>query len=204
GHVEDDAARVRGVGEVVEQVGEIDVEHGADRDEGAEAELLAGGPVEDGGADGAGLAEQGDRAGAGHGGGEAGVEVGRRVDDAEAVRPDQAHPAPYDVPELRFELPPLRAQFGEAPGDDDAGPGPVGDGVPEDGGDGGRGGGDHDQVHALRQGGEAGVAVDAVDGLALRVDGVDDAAEGVGEEVAEEDAADAARRGAGADDGHRA
>ena len=40
-----------------------------------------------------------------------------------------------------------------------------------------------------------------MDGLALRVDRVDDAAEGVVEQVAHEDAADAAGRGAGPDDG---
>src|SRR5258705_5395282 len=42
---------------------------------------------------------------------------------------------------------------------------------------------------------------DAVDRLAPGVDGVDDAAERVAEQVADEDAADASGRGAGADDG---
>ncbi len=46
-HVQDDAARGRVVGEVVDQVGEIDVEHRADADEAAEADVRLPRPVED-------------------------------------------------------------------------------------------------------------------------------------------------------------
>ena len=49
-HVDQDALRVRVVAEVVDQVAPADVEHRADGDEGAEADLLAQAPVEDGGA----------------------------------------------------------------------------------------------------------------------------------------------------------
>ena len=48
-----------------------------------------------------------------------------------------------------------------------------------------------------------GIAVDALDGAALGIDGVDDAAEGILQQVAHQDVADAARRGAGPEDGDR-
>ena len=65
-HVDDDAVGVRVVAEVVDQVAPADVEHRADRDEGAEADVLAQAPVEDGGAQGAALADEGDVARPGH------------------------------------------------------------------------------------------------------------------------------------------
>ena len=52
-------------------------------------------------------------------GGEAGVEVARRVDDAQAVGADDAHLAAGDVADLLFERPALGAEFGEAGRDDD-------------------------------------------------------------------------------------
>src|SRR5262249_18783496 len=118
-HVEDDAARVGVVAEVVDEVGEVHVEHGAHADEAAEADVGFPGPVEDGGADGAALAEQGDLAGPGHPGGEAGVEAADGVDDAQAVGADDAHAAAGGVADLGFEGPAGGAEFGEAGGDDD-------------------------------------------------------------------------------------
>ena len=90
-HVDEDAARARVVAEVVDQVAPADVEHRADRDEGAEADVLAQAPVEHGRAERAALAEEGDVAGPRHGAGEGGVEAGQRVHHAEAVRADDAH-----------------------------------------------------------------------------------------------------------------
>src|SRR5262249_56412674 len=92
-HVQDDAARGRVVAEVVDQVGEIDVDHGADADEAAEADVLLAGPVEDRGADGAALAEQGDVAGPGHAPGQARVKLARRVNHTQAVPAEDAQPA---------------------------------------------------------------------------------------------------------------
>ena len=51
---------VRVVAEVVDQVAPADVEHRADRDEGAEADVSSQAPVEDGGAERAALAEEAD------------------------------------------------------------------------------------------------------------------------------------------------
>ena len=45
--VEDDGAGVRVGAEVVDEVAEVDVEHGADGDEGREADLVGRRPVED-------------------------------------------------------------------------------------------------------------------------------------------------------------
>src|SRR5262249_22792427 len=178
-HVQDDAARGRVVAEVVDQVGEIDVDHGADADEAAEADVLLAGPVEDRGADGAALAEQGDVAGPGHGGGEAGVKIARRVEHAQAGRAEDAQPAAGQLAELPLPRAALGAQLREARGDDDGRLHPAVDAVLDGGGHGGRGRGDDGQVHDLGDVGQVGVAVDAVDGAAPGVDRVDDSAERV-------------------------
>ena len=48
-HVDDDGVGVGVVAEVVDEVAPADVGHGAERDDGAEADTLAQAPVEDGG-----------------------------------------------------------------------------------------------------------------------------------------------------------
>ena len=89
--VEDDAGRV-GVGaEVVDEVAEVDVGHGADADEGAEADLVGGRPVEDRRAEGARLTEEGDAPRRRDHVGEGRVEAARRADVAEAVGAEHAH-----------------------------------------------------------------------------------------------------------------
>ena len=64
-HVDDDRARARVVAEVVDEIAPADVEHRAERDERAEADLLAQAPVEDRGQQRAALAQEGDAARAG-------------------------------------------------------------------------------------------------------------------------------------------
>src|SRR5262249_49754115 len=83
--------------------------HGADADEAAKANVLFAGPVEDGGADGAALAEQGDPAWAGHAGGEAGIQAAGRVDHPQAVGTDQAQLALGRRADLPLQHPPLLA-----------------------------------------------------------------------------------------------
>ena len=92
--VEQDRAGAVIEGEIVEQVAEIDVELVADRGDGREADRRARAahsimPA----AMRAGLRDEREVAGAGHAGGEGGVELGARHHDAEAVRADEAQPA---------------------------------------------------------------------------------------------------------------
>ncbi len=77
-HVDHDALGVRVVAEVVDQVAPADVEHRADRDERAEADVHLQAPVEDGRAEGAALADEADGARPGDLGGEGGVEAAAR------------------------------------------------------------------------------------------------------------------------------
>src|SRR5438552_17871335 len=62
-HVDHDAARVRIVAQVIDQIAPTYVEHRTGRDEGAEADLLTQAPVENGGTHRAALADEGERAG---------------------------------------------------------------------------------------------------------------------------------------------
>ena len=107
--VQDDGAGVRVGAEVVDEVAEVDVAHGADADEGGEADLVGGRPVEDGGAQGARLAEEGDAAGRRDHVREGHVEVDRRADVAQAVGADDAHAVGLgDADDLLLELLALR------------------------------------------------------------------------------------------------
>ena len=89
--VEDDRVGLRVGAEVVDQVAEVDVAHRADTDEGREADLVGGRPVEDRRAQGAGLADEADAPGLGHDVRERRVEVLAGADVAEAVGADEPH-----------------------------------------------------------------------------------------------------------------
>src|SRR5205823_125940 len=180
--------------------GEIDVEHGADADKAGEAKVFRAGPVENGRADGPRLAQERDAARFGHTGGKRGIEVRGRMDDAEAVGPDDAHLATGDVTDPPFEFSPLGAQLREPGRDDDGRADALPDALLDDGRHRGRGRGDDGQVHYLGQRGNVLVAAHAVDGMAFGIDRVDDSAEGIFKKVAYEDAADRPRRGTGPDD----
>ena len=111
---------LRVVAQVINQVAPVDIEHGADGDEGAEADVFAQAPVENGGAEGAALAEEADGAGLGDGAGEGGVEAGLRHHDAQAVGADEAHLALARFrDDLPLELDARGAGFFEAGGNDD-------------------------------------------------------------------------------------
>ena len=92
----------------------------ADADELAEADPLADRPVEDRRAERARLRHESDVARRGHAGGEGGVELLGRVDQAEAVRPDDAHAARVrELDDLALEIGAFAAGLLEAGGDDD-------------------------------------------------------------------------------------
>jgi hypothetical protein len=161
------------------------------------------GPVEDGGAERAGLGEEGDVAGLGHGGGEGRVHADGGHDDAEAVGADDPHLGelrPRGL-ELFFELLAVFTCFLEAGGEDedahDAGVAAFADDV----GDELRGDADDGEIRRLRQALDVGIGLDAVDGLALGIHGVDDAVVARADQVAQDGIADAVGPLAGADDG---
>ena len=101
---------------------------------------------------------------------------------------------------LCFQGAALGAQLGEAGRNDDRGWHAAGGAVGDEGGHGRRRRGDDGQIDGLRDGRQVRVTVDAQDGAPFRVDRVDAAAEGVGEQVAHQDGADAAGGGAGPED----
>ena len=77
--------------QVVDQIGETDIDGVPDGDEMGEPQLLLDGPVQDGRAEGSRLGDESDLPGLGHGPGEAGVQLLPGHDDPQAVRPDQPH-----------------------------------------------------------------------------------------------------------------
>src|SRR5690606_3218013 len=104
-HINDDTLSAGIVSDVIDQVAEVDIEHGADGDEGAEADLFADAPVEHGSAKRAALADECDVAGAGHHAAECCVQSGDRVHHAEAVGTDDPHaPATGMSKNLPFEF----------------------------------------------------------------------------------------------------
>ena len=192
------------VAEVADEVAPAHVEHRADGHEGAEADHFPQRPVEHGGAEGAGLADEGDVAAAGDAGGEGGVDAADGVHHAEAVRADEAHvAAPGMGQQLALELDTRRAGFLEARGNDDrAGNAEVG-GFADDARDDRGGGGDDDEVGLLRQVGQLGIGLDAQHAGPGGVDRVDRAAERRVHQVPQHGAADAADLFGGADHGDR-
>ena len=75
--------------EEVEQIAEIDVDLVAQRDDRRETDAVRRRPFDQARGDGAGLRDQREVAGRRHAGGEAGIELGARRQDAEAVRADE-------------------------------------------------------------------------------------------------------------------
>ena len=191
------------VGEVVDEVGEIDVDHGPHADETAETDPGLAGPVEDGRTQGAALAEQGQVAGPSHGGRKTGVEPADGMNDSQTVGPNHPHASLGNAADLVFQDPSFRSQFGEAGRDEDGRRNAIVDAFLDHARHRGRGGGHHRQVHWLGHCGQVGIAVYAVDGVALGIDGVNDPTEGVFQQVSHQDAADRAWCDTGTDDGNR-
>jgi hypothetical protein len=77
--------------EIVEQVGDIDIDLVADRDDAGEADAALSGPIHHAGGDRAGLRNQREISRSRHMRGKAGIEAHAGHHDAETVRPDQPH-----------------------------------------------------------------------------------------------------------------
>ena len=120
--VEGDHLRVLVRRKEIDQVGLVDVDPVSHAHEGREAELLLGGPVDQGGSDGPALRRDG------HGPFSGDERPGRAkavvgVVDPLTVRPDDADAAPQCVSRhLLLEAGSLSSRLGETPGDDDGRP----------------------------------------------------------------------------------
>ena len=88
--IEENRARRRVEGEIIEEVGEIHVGHVADRDEAGKADLVLMRPGDQGGRDRSRLRHDGEIAGRHRMSGETRIESGARRNDAEAIRTDDA------------------------------------------------------------------------------------------------------------------
>ena len=118
-HVDDDAVGARIVAEVVDQVAPVHVEHRADGDEGAEADVLAQAPVQHRRAQGSALAEEGDVARPRNAVRKGRVKPLTGIHHAQAVGADHAHLAANDLGDLPLQLLAVLAVLLEAGGDDD-------------------------------------------------------------------------------------
>ena len=79
--------------EIVEDIAEINIEHGADADKMAETDALLHAEIEDGSTNSSALRDKGQIPCCRHPGGEAGVKVSAGPNDAEAVRAHDTKPA---------------------------------------------------------------------------------------------------------------
>ena len=200
-HVDDDAVGAGIAAEVVHQVAPVDVEHGADGDEGAEADILAQAPIEHGGTKCAALADEGDVARPRHGVREGRVQAAHRIHHAQTVRTDQAHLAANDLGDLALQLLAMLAEFLEAGGDDDARGNPQLHRLSDEVGHGVGRRGHHYQIHFVRQLAHVGIGLDSQHVGALGVHRKHGAAEGAAQQVPQHRAAHAARALGGADHG---
>lgn len=201
-HVDEDGVGVLIVAEVVDEVGEVDVGHGTDGDEGGVAETLLEGPVEDGAHEGAGLGDETDVTLEGHGGGEGGVEAGGRAHEAEAVGADASHVVLLALSDdVVLHLGTLGSDLLETSGDDDEGTDAsltaLDDGAEDElGGD-----ADDGEVDVLGNVADLLVGLETHDLVLLGVDGNDLSAEGGVGEVLEDGLADGADSVGGTDEG---
>ena len=118
--VHQDVVRAAVVDQVIENFAEIDVGRHAERNHRGETNLVGLGPVEYGGAHGAGLRDEGEVARVGGNLGEGGVEAEFRANDAEAVRAQDANIiGTGNFQHLAFQRRPDVAGFGEARGNHD-------------------------------------------------------------------------------------
>ena len=155
-------------GEIIEQVGKIDVDAVADGDDGGESDAAHRCPFHEAGRDGAGLRDQREVAGARHRSGKAGIELDAGNEHAEAIRSDEAQPRGARGFLARFRE--RAGAVAETRGEDDRGRRALG----ACGRDGGRNGrrrhADHGEIRRARQVGIGFDRANALDGVVMRID----------------------------------
>ncbi len=169
-HVHDNALGVGIVAQVVDQVAPAHVQHRADRDKGAEANVLLQAPIQYCGAQCAALADEPHLAPARHGAGKGGVQPAQRRHHPQAVRPDDAHVAASGVlHDLPFQLCPRCSGLLEARRDDDRPFHACFHAFSDQVRDGRGRCGDHRQLHPLRHRCHVGISFDPQHARALGV-----------------------------------
>ncbi len=189
-HVDHDAVRVRVVAEIIDQVAPVDVEHRADRDAGAEADVLAETPVEHRGKQRAALADKGDRAWARHRARKGRIQVRPGAHHAEAIRADEAQLAARSVGDLAFEFHAGRARLLESGRNDDRAFHSGRDAFADHAGDRRSRGDDDCEVDRLGHAGDVGIRLDAQHLIVALVDRIDGAAERIADEIPQHGAPD--------------
>ncbi len=202
--VHQDAVGV-GVGdEEIEDLAEVHVGGGAHRNDAGKSDIVAGGPVQDGGAQRAGLRDEGDVAGVRRALVEGGVQPDGGAHDAEAVGADQSDVvAVRGLHQLPLQRGAGRAGLAETGGDDDRRFHAVDAAVFEDAGHALRRGGDHHQLDRLADLGDGGIGALSLHHGMAGVDRIQRALEAALQHVLEHDLADRVGAVAGAENGHR-
>jgi len=201
--VHQDAAGGRVVGQVIEDLAEVQIGRCTARHHGGKTDAVRGGPVQHGRADGARLRHQGQFAGMRLTEREGGIEADGRALDAQAVGADEADAVLLrDLDQFILHLDALRTHLAEA-GRQHHGMAhaPLAAGI-QDAGHARRRRRDDGQLRRFRQLGNGGVALLVQQGLVLRVDRVDLALEPRLQHVAENDPGDRLLAGAGAEYGN--
>ena len=158
---------------MADEIAPADIEHGADRDKGAEAHALAEAPVEDGGAKRTALTEKGHTSGLRHGGGKGGVQLRVRCHEAEAVRADEAYAAfPRLRQHLLLQCHTFWAGLFKSSRDDDGRPHAAGGAFTDDLRQGDRWRGDNGEIDWQADGAQARPGAIAEHLVMLRIDGV--------------------------------
>ena len=192
-------------GEIVEEIAEIDIDHVADRNHMREAEAARRRPVDGGGHQRPGLADECKPAGQRREMSEACVDAFCRRNDPQAIRAENAHEVRFRGRErLSPKLGTLgAATLAEAGGEDDGGAGAAGAERGDDLRKGWRRRGDDRKIRDQGKLFDRTVVDGRSDRLLMRVDRQDRAGESCPEKVLRSHRADGARLIAGADQGDR-
>ena len=186
--VHEDALGGRVIGQIVEQLAEIQIGRRAGGNDAGESDAVGGRPVQHGCADGAGLRYQGQIAGQRRAQGEGGVQSDGRALDAQAVGSDEADAQTLGgMHQFLFQCGALLANFTETGGQYHRVPDAACAAVFENAGYGRRGGGDDCQLGRLRQVGGVRKAGMPQHFLPFGIDGEDLALEARRNHVAEDD-----------------
>ena len=192
-HVDHDGARMGIVAQVVDQIAPSNVQHRADGDKSAETHLFSKAPIQNGGAQGAALADEGDIPRTGNGRRERGVEPRYRAHDAEAIWSDQAHARAASLgKDLLLQLRAVRARFAEPRRNDDRALNTGRPALTNDPGHRCRGRGDYGQCNGLGKRRQRGIRPDSQNAGPGGIDRINRAAERAANQIPENGAADRA------------
>ena len=178
---------------MINQIAPADIQHRAERDERAEADIFLQAPIQNRRAERAALAQKTDAAWFRHVGGERGVELGAGNHHAQTVRADNADvAAPGFFENLLLQRRTFRTRFLEAGGDDDHAMNAGGGTFLDDARHGFRRRDDDGEVGNFRQRGDVRIRLDPENHFLNRIAGKNFAGKTAGHQIAHHRATDAA------------